>query len=191
MLARRIASWAARTMVCAVGAGLLMASPTQAEPLWPSGYGPAVPAGPDIPGAAPLIKNWRDIQVPKEMSDALPKDKSPCKAPGVRACIDKSSQLGWLMDGKGNTVFGPTPIATGRPGYETPVAITKVFLKKPYHWSTMHFADMYWAVFFNGDMAFHVGDVTELSHGCIRMTEEGAKAFYDHLRLGDLVQVQV
>lgn len=189
MRAKRFFAAGARgaVLVLAVFSCLAVAAPAQAAPLWPSGYGPEVPAGPEIAGAAPFVKHWRDL--PKELQSVLPKDKAPCKAPGVKACVEKSSQLAWLMDGKGNTVWGPTRISTGRPGYETPAAVTKIYIKKPYHWSTMHFAHMYWALFFNGDMATHIGDVNEMSHGCLRMTPEGAKKFYDYLKIGDTFQV--
>lgn len=191
MLGKHFSPWVVRIVaaVLATCACLLMAAPAQAEPLWPAGYGPSIPAGPDVPGAAPLINHWSDLPLPAEMQAILPKDLSPCRAPGVKACIQRSTNMGWLMDGAGNTIYGPTPISHGRPGYETPVAVTRVFLKKSYHWSTMHFADMYWALFFNGDMATHIGDVREASHGCIRMTPEGAKAFYDYLNVGDLFEV--
>jgi len=144
-----------------------MLSTAQAEPLWPG--------GPDIPGIPAIIP-------------PPPPPPAPCTAQGVKACLRKSTNEAWLMD-DGRTIYGPTRISHGMPGYETPAAITKVAFKKPYHWSTMHHADMFYAIFFNGDIAFHVGPVDLPSHGCIRMTEDGAKAFYDYLEPGDIVQV--
>jgi hypothetical protein len=147
-----------------------------------------MPAGPDV-GTAPMFDHWWNAPVPKELKGMMPKDPAPCKAAGVRACVEKSTNKGWLMDGHGRTVYGPTPLRHGRAGFETPAAVTTVFLKKPYHWSTMHHADMYYAIFFNGDMAFHIGPMSSGSHGCIRLTPAGAKAFYQHLQIGDRVQV--
>ncbi|MCE5288049.1 MAG: L,D-transpeptidase [Nocardiaceae bacterium] len=198
MFAKRFITALARFFVLALGvlATLVLAAPSQAAPAWPSGHGPDVSAGPDIPGAAPLVKSWDSVQLPAELKRVLPKDNAPCRAPGVKACVEKHTQRAWLMDGHGKTVWGPTPISTGRPGFDTPVAVTHVFLKEPYHWSTMHHADMYWAIFFNGDMAFHAMNTTDnsrpgwyKSHGCIRMTPDGAKHFYNYLQVGDAVEV--
>lgn len=142
---------------------VLVVAPAQAEPLWPG--------GPDIPGVPAII----------------PPPPPPCSSQ-ARACLDKSTNEAWLMD-QGLVVYGPTPISHGRPGFETPAAATRVTFKREDHWSTLHFVWMKWAVFFNGDIAFHIGPIQEQSHGCIRMTPEGAKEFYDYLQPGDLVEV--
>ncbi|MBF6332473.1 L,D-transpeptidase [Nocardia transvalensis] len=146
-------------------AGVAVAAPAQAAPLWPG--------GPDIPGVPPLI-------APAEVV-------APCSA-AARVCMQLSTNEAWLMD-RGRVVYGPTPISHGRPGFETPPGVFQAAFKKPYHWSTMHNAEMRWAVFFNGDIATHIGPIEEQSHGCIRMTPEGAKALYDHVETGDRFEV--
>ncbi|MFF0492208.1 L,D-transpeptidase [Nocardia sp. NPDC004068] len=147
-------------------AAATVAAPAQADPLWPG--------GPDVPGAGALVQP-APIQ-------------APCTSPETRACLQLSTNEGWLMD-HGRVVYGPTPISHGRAGYETPPGVFKAAFKKEYHWSTMHNAEMRWAIFFNGDIATHIGPVDEQSHGCIRMVPEGAKAFYDYIEPGDQFEV--
>ena len=161
----RTINWVKRFTLLIVILSAGMAATAQAEPLWPG--------GPDIPGMPAIIPP--------------PPVVAPCSAE-AKACLRKSTNEAWLMD-NGKVVYGPTPISHGRPGFETPAAATRVTFKREDHWSTLHFVWMKWAVFFNGDIAFHVGPIQEQSHGCIRMTEDGAKTFYDALQPGDLVEV--
>ncbi len=157
---RRIRRMAALTGVAA--AVLAPAAPAFAEPLWPN--------GPNVPGVPAII--------PAE---------APC-SPAARACLRLSTNEVWLMD-NGKVVYGPTPMSHGMDGYETPPGVFDVDFKRPYHWSTMHHAPMHYAVFFNGDIAFHIGPTEAESHGCIRLTEPGAIAVYHYLNPGDVVEV--
>mgnify|MGYP002652385406 CR=1 FL=1 len=166
MSSKHLRKWIAGSMLAGAAAGLVTAAPAQAEPLWPG--------GPNIPGVPALIST-------------LPGQGAPC-SPAARACMRLGTNEAWLMD-NGRTVFGPTRISHGGPGFETPPGVFKVFLMKPFHWSTMHNAPMPYAMFFNGDIAFHVGPVDLPSHGCVRMQESGAKAFFDYLKVGDVVEV--
>ena len=169
MKSNRVVRLAGALAACAalVGVGAGTAS---AEPLWPG--------GPDIPGVPAIIP-----------PPPPPLPVMSCHAAGAKMCIDKSDNQAWLLDGNGNVVYGPTPISHGRPGFETPAAATRVTFKREDHWSTLHNAPMKWAVFFNGDIATHIGPIQEQSHGCIRMTPEGAEATYNHLQPSDLVEV--
>ncbi|WP_062975959.1 L,D-transpeptidase [Nocardia flavorosea] len=157
---QRIRRMAALTGVAA--AVLVPAAPAVAEPLWPN--------GPNVPGVPAII--------PVE---------APC-SPAARACLRLSTNEVWLMD-NGKVVYGPTPMSHGMDGYETPPGVFDVDFKRPYHWSTMHHAPMHYAVFFNGDIAFHIGPTEAESHGCIRLTEPGAVAVYHYLNPGDVVEV--
>ncbi|NNH70654.1 L,D-transpeptidase [Nocardia uniformis] len=148
-----------------VSAGIAMAVPAHAEPLWPG--------GPDVPGVPAIVP-------PTPVA-------APCGA-AARACLKLGTNEAWLMD-NGKVVFGPTPISHGKAGFETPPGNFAVFIKKPFHWSTMHHAPMHYAMFFNGDIAFHVGPIESESHGCIRMTWDGAREFYNYMNLGDTVEV--
>lgn len=152
-------------LAMAMSVEVLAATIAGAEPLWPG--------GPDIPGAAPII--------PSPVA-------APCGLPESRGCMRLGTNEAWLMDG-GRVTYGPTPISHGRPGYETPPGVFPVAFKEEYHWSTMHNAEMRYAVFFNGDIATHIGPIEEQSHGCIRMTPDGAQAFYDYLNPGDIIEV--
>jgi hypothetical protein len=169
-----VVGWASRFAlgVGVAAAGVLVAAPVRATPLWPG--------GPDVPGLPELVP---------EAPQSTPEHQitAPCSA-AARACLQLSTNEGWLMD-NGRVVYGPTPISHGRPGYETPPGIFHVAFKEEYHWSTMHNAEMRYAVFFNGDIATHIGPIEEKSHGCIRMTPDGAKAFYDYVDPGDQFEV--
>lgn len=168
MMSKRSLGLAARTAVLAgVASAGLVAAPAQAEPLWPGG--PEVPGMPAIVPTVPVT--------------------APCSEK-ARACLRLSTNEAWLMD-KGQVVFGPTPISHGMPGFETPPGVFNVAFKRAFHWSTMHHAPMEYAIFFNGDIAFHIGPVDKQSHGCIRMTPDGAKEFFQHLNTGDVVEVVV
>ncbi|WP_228003105.1 L,D-transpeptidase [Nocardia australiensis] len=167
MSSRCLQNWTARFAILfgIAAAGMITMSPAQAEPLWPG--------GPDIPGVPAIIPPAPVV--------------APCSA-AARACIQLSTNELWLMD-DGKVTYGPTPISHGRPGYETPPGVFRVAFKKEYHWSTMHNAEMRYAVFFNGDIATHIGPIEEQSHGCIRMTPDGARATYDYLSPGDVFEV--
>ncbi|MFI6869417.1 L,D-transpeptidase [Nocardia sp. NPDC050406] len=162
---------AARLAVVAgiAAAGFGIAAPAQAEPLWPG--------GPDIPGVAPIIP-----------PAPAPFVSAPCDAAGARMCMRLTTNEAWLME-NGRVTYGPTPISHGRPGYETNVGVFDVDFKREDHWSTLHHVPMKWAVFFDGDIATHIGPIEEQSHGCIRMLPEGAEATFHHLNPGDIVQV--
>ncbi|MBF6134684.1 L,D-transpeptidase [Nocardia otitidiscaviarum] len=165
-------SWTGRVaaVVGLVAAGLVVAAPAQAEPLWPG--------GPDIPGVPAIIP-------PPPPAPVV----APCDA-SARMCMRLSTNEAWLME-DGRVTYGPTPISHGRPGYETPPGTFRVAFKREDHWSTLHHVPMKWAVFFNGDIATHIGPIEEQSHGCIRMTPEGAETTFHHLSPGDVVQVVV
>ena len=51
-------------------------------------------------------------------------------------------------------------------------------------------APMPWAVFFaDGGIAFHAGDPSRSSAGCIRLPPADAQAWFEFLQVGDQVQV--
>ncbi|QIS07235.1 L,D-transpeptidase family protein [Nocardia brasiliensis] len=161
-------------------AGLALTATAQADPLWPGGPawpgGPEVPAGPDL-GTPPLIAPPPPAPV-----------YAPCTAAKTRACMRLSTKEVWLME-DGKTVYGPQPIEIGRPGYESHVGVFDVDFKRRHFWSTMHNAPMEFAVFFDGDIATHIGPLDSMSHGCIRMNPDAAEQTYNHLEPGDIVEV--
>jgi len=114
---------------------------------------------------------------------------TPCTK-SARACVDLADMQAWLIDA-GKVTRGPVPIGDGAPGSETPRGTFSVQWKNRDHRSTeFDNAPMPYAVFFApGGIAFHQGDVNIDSHGCVRLGEQDAAAFFEFLQVGDEVQV--
>ncbi|HEX6360934.1 L,D-transpeptidase [Actinophytocola sp.] len=123
---------------------------------------------------------------------ALPGIANAAPAPcGARAdaCIDLSANTTWLMD-NGVVTYGGVPITSGKPGYETPPGTFTVKYKDIDHWSKAYDAPMPYSVFFTrSGIAFHEGSLSQQSHGCIHLSPEAARTFYNTLQPGDVVQV--
>lgn len=113
----------------------------------------------------------------------------PCTGVNVRACVDLSRQQAWLMQG-GEVVYGPVPIASGREGYPTDLGRFDVDFEDKDHVSSIYNAPMPYSVFYNGGEAFHEGSLEVRSHGCIHLSHQAAKKFYNYLHVGDLVVVR-
>lgn len=120
---------------------------------------------------------------------------TPCSV-SARACVDLESQRAWLIrDGK--VTRGPMTIASGGEGRATPVGHSqRVYRKSIDHVSGESTtadgrpAPMPYSVFFaDGGIAFHGGDPSRSSAGCIRMEMPDARATFDDLQQGDKVQV--
>ncbi|SHL09819.1 L,D-transpeptidase catalytic domain [Pseudonocardia thermophila] len=120
---------------------------------------------------------------------------TPCSIT-ARACVDLESQQSWLI-ADGEVVRGPVRISSGGAGAETPVGHSLRVYRKEADRRSSEFrlpdgepAPMPWAVFFDdGGIAFHAGDPTRASAGCVRLAPEDAKAWFDFLQIGDQVQV--
>lgn len=113
---------------------------------------------------------------------------TPC-GNSAEACIDLSSNQAWLMD-SGAVSYGPVPITSGKPGYETPPGLFTVSYKDRDHRSSVYNnAPMPYSVFFNDGIAFHEGSLSEKSHGCIHLSHEAAKTFFYDLQPSDIVEV--
>lgn len=114
---------------------------------------------------------------------------SPCQST-AKACVSLSTKQAWLQE-NGTTSYGPVPIASGKPGSETPVGVFQVQWKNADHRSSeFNNAPMPNAVFFtlNG-VAFHEGSLQEQSNGCVHLSTTASKRFFDTLNPGDQVQV--
>lgn len=119
---------------------------------------------------------------------AVAHDGTPCDA-AASACVDLSANRAWLMD-DGEVTYGPVPITSGMPGYETPTGEFAVSWKDRDHRSSIYNnAPMPYSVFFNDGIAFHEGDLDEQSHGCIRLSHDAAVTFYEQLSPGEGVEV--
>lgn len=113
---------------------------------------------------------------------------APC-GNSAEACVDLSANQAWLMD-HGTVSYGPVPISHGKPGYETPPGVFTVTFKNKDHRSSIYNnAPMPYAVFFNGGIAFHEGNLQQQSHGCVRLSHEAAKTFFYDLQPSDIVEV--
>ena len=118
-------------------------------------------------------------------------DGTSCTDARIKACVDLSENRAWLLDGKGNVVYGPVKNSHGAEGYETPPGDYVVQWKNRYHKSREYNgADMPYAVFFdNNGRAFHGGTTSRQSAGCVRLDMEDAKQFFDYLNPNDRVQI--
>lgn len=115
-------------------------------------------------------------------------DGTPCDE-RADACIDLSAGQTWLMS-DGRVTYGPVPMSSGKPGYETPTGTFQVTWKDKDHWSQAYDAPMPYSVFFTEDgVAYHEGNINEESHGCVRLQHTPAKKFFYTLEPGDTVQV--
>ncbi|MBO4239544.1 MULTISPECIES: L,D-transpeptidase [Pseudonocardia] len=120
---------------------------------------------------------------------------TPCAA-SVRACVDLETRQAWLVrDGK--VTGGPFRVTTGGEGKATPVGHSfRVYRKEADHRSGEfpgpdgRPARMPWSVFFaDGGIAFHGGDLSRESAGCVKLGARDAQRFFDTLQVGDKVQV--
>jgi L,D-transpeptidase catalytic domain len=115
-------------------------------------------------------------------------DVPPC-LPTVRACVELATDHAWLME-NGRVVRGPVPITPGDEENPTPRGSFTVQWKAPAYTSREFLVQMPWSVFFaDGGIAFHQGDPDTYSAGCVKLAEEDARAFFDHLQVGNAVQI--
>jgi lipoprotein-anchoring transpeptidase ErfK/SrfK len=152
--------------------------------------GPALAAG-----EAPASTSTESNPVARRAHAEAAVPGTPCSV-SARACVDLESQRAWLIE-DGKVVRGPMTIASGGEGHATPVGHSfRVYRKDADHVSgESRTADgrpspMPYSTFFaDGGIAFHAGDPSRSSAGCIRMETADAKAAFAHLRQGDKVQV--
>lgn len=137
-----------------------------------------------------------------EQSDPAAQARRTALVPGTpctitaKSCVDLESQRAWLFR-NGKIVRGPVKISSGGNGKQTPVGHSlRVYRKDKDFKSTESLtpngqpAPMPWSVFFDdGGIAFHSGDVSRPSAGCIHLTATDAQAWYNYLQIGDQVQV--
>ena len=114
--------------------------------------------------------------------------QSPCPRT-ADACVDLDGDRTWLQE-DGRLSYGPVRMSHGKPGWETPTGTYRV-TRKVRHEISYEFgnAPMPYAVYFVGGIAFHQGDPSYQSHGCIRLDEQPAATFFSALEVGDTVVV--
>jgi L,D-transpeptidase catalytic domain len=164
-------------LLCAAAFSLVAACSTAPQPL---------AAPPATPTTATTKTTTSPPPEPEAQRTIAP--TPPCGA-GIRACVSLSQNLAWLLV-DGGVEYGPVPITHGRPGQETPVGTFKVVWKDAVHTSSIYGDSMPHSVFFAaGGIAFHEGSLTEQSHGCVHLSPEVAKIFFDALPVRAAVQV--
>jgi L,D-transpeptidase catalytic domain len=115
-------------------------------------------------------------------------DVPPC-LPTARACVDLDARVAWLVD-MGRPVRGPVPIMSGDVESPTPRGAFTVQWKAAEYTSREFLVQMPWSVFFaDGGIAFHQGDPTTFSAGCVKLGPDDAQAFFTFLQVGDAVQI--
>lgn len=124
---------------------------------------------------------------------AAPAGNAPAAPPcaiNMIACVSISQQKAWIGDGKGHLLRGPVPVTTGAKGMETPVGTFQVSWKDQYHVSREYnHAPMPYSTFFRPGVAFHGGSLQRASAGCVHLSTDDAKFFFEHLDVYDYVQV--
>ena len=106
----------------------------------------------------------------------------------AKACFSVSRRTAWLLkDGK---VVVAVPALGGRPGHETPTGQFDVQFKDADHVSSIYKnAKMPNYVNFTDAVGFHAGSLKVTSHGCVHLSSDNAKRFFDYLKVGDQVDV--
>ena len=125
---------------------------------------------------------------PKPQPKPRPTPNSPCP-PSARACVDLAGQKTWLQE-NGRITYGPVPMSSGMPGYETTRGHLHVTRKVKDDWSVPYNGPMPYSVYFTNDgEAFHEGSVKQMSHGCIHLEHHDAVKYFNTLQVGDSVYI--
>ncbi|MEU5691578.1 L,D-transpeptidase [Actinosynnema sp. NPDC020468] len=152
------------------------------------------------PAAAPSTVVPTPVVVPPTVAVTTPDPQPAPPPPPVTvegtpcdltrgACVRLSSKETWLIDG-GKVVFGPVPITSGRPGYETPTGTFPVLYQVKDEWSRPYNAPMPYTTYFTDyGIGFHEGGLDVASHGCVHLSPDAAVRYFEFLRKGDQVQV--
>ncbi|OFT82484.1 hypothetical protein HMPREF3101_07375 [Corynebacterium sp. HMSC29G08] len=114
-------------------------------------------------------------------------DYGPCPK-DAKVCVDTSGRRSWLQN-NGEVYYGSVYVGPGRVGDETPKGTFYVNRKVKDEVSYLFDnAPMPYAVYFtNHGHAFHQGDPSILSHGCVRMYQKDAQKYFTDLQIGDKV----
>lgn len=127
--------------------------------------------------------------VPPAAASGPTVEGTPCTA-SAKACVDISTGKAWLLDGAGTIVRGPVGIMSGDEEDPTPLGTFAVQWKAEKYTSREYQTEMPYSVFFaEGGVAFHQGNRETPSAGCVKLSMDNAKAWYDYLKVGDQVQV--
>lgn len=118
--------------------------------------------------------------------DAAPAPPPACP-PTARACVDVDGKRAWMLE-DGRVTYGPVPVTTGQPGYETTRGTHHVLRHVRHDHSIPFDSPMPYSTYFTtSGIAFHAGRLDEPSHGCIHLGHHAATHFFEQLKVGDEV----
>lgn len=122
-------------------------------------------------------------------SAAAAEGTPPCDD-SADVCVDLSEQQAWLTD-DGRATGAPMDVHSGSRSDPTPTGTFTVQRKERHHVSKENGdAPMPFSVFFDDEgRAFHAGDTSRASHGCIRLERDDASDVFAALEPGDEVQI--
>lgn len=113
---------------------------------------------------------------------------APCSVE-ARACFSVSRKKAWLIE-KGKAIYSADALGGEKGKGVTPIGVHYVTWKNKKAYSQKHRAQMPWAVFFvRAKVAFHQGNLSVTSHGCVHLSPKDAEKFYNTLKRGDRVEV--
>lgn len=114
---------------------------------------------------------------------------APCSLT-ADACVSLSRDQAWLVH-DGRVLQGPVPSSHGSDAEPTPTGTFAVQWKDADHVSSEGAGGpMPWAVFFDTHgRALHGGSTTRNSVGCVHLSPQDAKTFFEALDPGDEVQI--
>lgn len=126
---------------------------------------------------------------PKPAADPSVPCAAAAASAGTAACVDLSAHKTWILQG-GKVIYGPVSMLPGRKGYATPTGTFHVLSKEKVHLSKeFDNAPMPNSVFFYPGDAFHTGNLSVYSHGCIHLSASSSLKYFNTLHVGDVVQV--
>jgi lipoprotein-anchoring transpeptidase ErfK/SrfK len=141
------------------------------------------------PNTATTTLSAKDpVANPNAAGAAAAQASNPCPAT-ASACVDLANEQAWLQT-IGQITYGPVPITSGAAGSRTRTGTFSVFwLYKNHNSSLFNNAPMPNSVFFDNDIAFHQGSLSDQSNGCIHLSWDASETFFDTLSVGDSVYV--
>lgn len=116
-------------------------------------------------------------------------DRGSCPA-SADVCVDIDGGRSWLQE-NGQVVYGDVPVSSGAIGQDTPRGTfyinRKVKDEISYEFNN---APMPYAMYFthNGH-AFHQGNVSTTSAGCVRLSQQDAIHYFNNVGIGDMVYI--
>ncbi|MDN5750723.1 MAG: L,D-transpeptidase [Pseudonocardia sp.] len=158
----------------------------------PESEAPATPSAQPAPGSASVA----DTAGPARVSAPAPSAAAPALVPGTpctvtaKACADLAGLQAWLIE-DGAIRRGPVPIMIGDEIDPTPLGTFQVEWKAEAWTSREYLTQMPYSVFFAaGGIAFHEGNQTTNSAGCVKLVHADAVAWFEYLQVGDEVQIR-